>query len=1492
MAKLLMKANEALVQPSVTIPQRQVTPEDSPTKVSIPLSPSNLKMLKFEPAPEKSVIQYILPKQTDNHVFVEPNPVEVEAESTLITVPIEDSSFIDNVEDVTVNMRFLNSIPNMKKQCKGIAEAVSQHRITGKVLVRMNAILDFIKSHVVIDSVNLLCQMRQAESDLPEMICRKSLLTLCGKLAADNLLKVIEMELKSESKTVKLIFFGEPHVTFDMKCWHSIIEEQKIQHFIAMRSNEEPVADLSMLRPTISSLSFTSKTSVASEEFGPQSMRYENFPKFMKMKLFHEFLYYLIYGFPEEYRKIPIRKAMETWCRDNPKILEYDEISEKITNCYGTEISWKMFVSPLNKQRDFSDGWGLLRDIIHRIPLILFVKFTRFGQESAELTDFLAHPIKCNYLLHFLPASLREILMGGRKYIFVLQDLCKKLCWCGLLQFGPARTKEIDTTFIYLNQNATLFDTSSSEPGYLEVSDKDYPEIKFNFDSSEKVTDYWNKMFEIAINTKINKKSTAIGTTVEIEQLGSKAALLNALKVQSPMSAPLNDTGFLPGDRKGAAGLDKAFLTHLKRSWTRPLGEGDKKSQPRVRTVSKATLQKRRAKKEKVKLKSKFKARSVIRGVNEKSKIIRKVVHASRVRKKKVSLAEDVVDLEALRRMKTMRVTWSEVEDRTLLLTKVALKFVFVQDAQSSHYVNQSVVRDILHWRTEKSLNKTSKACARRLQNLMKMQPIKEQIALYLEQLRSNREFKTKYADLIDRIRKIFPLEDVYTAVKIHLVEMVHRMHQIFYKQYEEGDSSTCVETIYNLPCDYEKLTEKFTITNPANSLIDMKYTEPKTSDEAEVSTLVSLIHSVVCCSQDKTSYAFYNFEVLKKFADAQVNSAVSQLRRANVITHNKKDRSQRAIMPNSLTSYHLTIRYGAQMMSIHVPVELYDEYTQGIKALSDCEGAHQMTSLNCGWIFMLAEMISSRKIQLSYDLADKLVMVDPALRKKSHFDNISDNYLKLINKNKQEAVKKTVKLQTGEGSDETFLYSDDPIEIFFKINSGYLHAFCILRALAKGDNVPWEDVECPVEDCILLNDDSFDDDIRKISCKCRELVKEILKNPAGAASSSKRVCKENFVGFFDAFMKTYNEEMNRKDFCGKSMKRWKKLTTMTVLELILQLSTEAGLEEDTWLTEYKKICRSSDDFRLDDDEIDTSVDHIKHAKMFNQLKELNLNARTSDSFVVNLSTIYVNVNKGPVEKVTFEGTEYSSLLLPFTEEDRACFIEKIINDAKWKPEDLSVRDLFEELSVAGIKNTLEIMQLSELCTFLQSKTQIGATGDELLEIFGDKHRMHRQMETLCNMKFVLRAGVNELRFIHKDFVAFWLIDTFYTVREEVEVTEPAEKKQKLEEPSKKKSPLVRHPIRIFPSPWIRINGTLNRRVIDKWLGTLLNQLTLNPSMMLNDLCCKFNVLKPFEIRSLCEILQMIGSVQLITVNEPEISLFSNYIGGSTTGKFNTNNQN
>lgn len=189
---------------------------------------------------------------------------------------------------------------------------------------------------------------------------------------------------------------------------------------------------------------------------------------------------------------------------------------------------------------------------------------------------------------------MREKLQFRRKYIFSIEELCKKLCFAGLLQFGPQRSKEKDQVYVFLNRNIVLWDTISSAPGYLYIQEKEYTVSRYYFDSAQAVINYWSDLFYISTNTKLNKRSTVIGKEIVIEVLSTKPSMIKALEAQTQLSAPLNDIGLVPGDRAGAGGLDSAFHAHLKQNWNRTL----------IKRTGKITARQAKAKAKTIEIKS------------------------------------------------------------------------------------------------------------------------------------------------------------------------------------------------------------------------------------------------------------------------------------------------------------------------------------------------------------------------------------------------------------------------------------------------------------------------------------------------------------------------------------------------------------------------------------------------------------------------------------------------------------------------------------------------------------------------------------------------------------------------------------------------------------------------------------------------------------------------------------------------------------------------
>lgn len=60
-------------------------------------------------------------------------------------------------------------------------------------------------------------------------------------------------------------------------------------------------------------------------------------------------------------------------------------------------------------------------------------------------------------------------------------------------------------------------------------------------------------------------------------------------------------------------------------------------------------------------------------------------------------------------------------------------------------------------------------------------------------------------------------------------------------------------------------------------------------------------------------------------------------------------------------------------------------------------------------------------------------------------------------------------------------------------------------------------------------------------------------------------------------------------------------------------------------------------------------------------------------------------------------------------------------------------------------------------------------------------------------------------------------------------------------------------------APWIRINGSINRRVLDKYMGTILLYCIENPGLTLLQLCTRFHYLLPVHTRDLVNVIFLIA---------------------------------
>lgn len=79
------------------------------------------------------------------------------------------------------------------------------------------------------------------------------------------------------------------------------------------------------------------------------------------------------------------------------------------------------------------------------------------------------------------------------------------------------------------------------------------------------------------------------------------------------------------------------------------------------------------------------------------------------------------------------------------------------------------------------------------------------------------------------------------------------------------------------------------------------------------------------------------------------------------------------------------------------------------------------------------------------------------------------------------------------------------------------------------------------------------------------------------------------------------------------------------------------------------------------------------------------------------------------------------------------------------------------------------------------------------------------------------------------------------------------------------------------PVPWIRLDGSINRRVLDRWLGTILTECMARNGLSARDVCKRFSYWLPVDVMFLLEILSDLKCLQLSQIHKQEFDLFSDY---------------
>uniref|UniRef100_A0A8C9TYB3 Ral transcription factor IIIC subunit 1 n=1 Tax=Scleropages formosus TaxID=113540 RepID=A0A8C9TYB3_SCLFO len=847
---------------------------------------------------------------------------------------------------------------------------IEKRHQTYRLLKRKNLIIETVRNLKVIESLYTVQKMimdEEKQDGVSTKCCKKSILRLLSSLAREGVLKLFRTTVIQDGVSKKVEFVVHPSITPDDPLVRSAIEQIRFRissstaalRIKAAQATQETATDKEAqeveknenIEKGPGSGSPKNQRSKTDEMMGVQQLKGFKpsivpglgrslgfLPKIPRLKVVHSFLWYLIYGHPlrrtsgqskgtEEDGSEPVHseegshkaaqdKMFHQEAASNSVLKENTSLDAKVAEfetqrVYADEPTWRRYIPPTPLHREFGYGWALTSDILLSLPLSIFVQIIQVSYKVDDLETYLNDPLKQHYLIRFLPSQIKKQLLYKRRYIFSFYESMQRLCYMGLLQFGPIeKFQDKDQVFVYLKTKATIVDTTTCEPHYnLAMSSRPFEHRFYVFNTTQDVENYWFDLQCVCLNTPLGTLSNISIPSAQIESLASVTFLFLL------GSREVSDNGVTPGDGQGAGGLDSCFFAHLKRNWiwTSYLLSKAKKTDNTLESSPTLRL-KNLLKKHPLPLSMSGKVSSirdstllpvveediqittepsernnyVVGGKKRKRKRLKAVAKPSKKKrkgeegllgavKKHTRLPfHDEADRSALERMTRLRVIWTVQEDSLLMLCRVASHFL--NRKIKKPFVPWQVVRDLLHAQFEESLDKTSLSVGRRSRYIMKNPQTNLNFKICLAEVYQDK-------DLIENFQNRKNNYDNPEVCASEFKEFVAVLRQKF--------SSVSDDRGLRIPDTKEELFGRYSRTTI--QMCCFRMTDILTSLE-DIHSLVlnNLIQStlVLSNSQMKSSLSFQTFHVYNKYKQTVLETAFLKCQKRGLVNRRRVSKS------------------------------------------------------------------------------------------------------------------------------------------------------------------------------------------------------------------------------------------------------------------------------------------------------------------------------------------------------------------------------------------------------------------------------------------------------------------------------------------------------------------------------------------------------------------------------------------------------------------------
>ncbi|KAM6351996.1 general transcription factor 3C polypeptide 1 isoform 3-T3 [Alca torda] len=939
-----------------------------------------------------------------------------------------------------------------KKEKRSKATAVERSHETYRLLKRRNLIVEAVRNLRLIESLFTLQKMvmdQEKQEGVSTKCCKKSIVRLVQKLAREGLLRLYRTTVIQDGISKKVEFVVHPSVSPNDPLVKSAIEQVRFRISNSSTANrikvpqtptsqdhaeeenlgQEAVPDSGETQESSCKADNNGRARKTDEKMGITQLKNYHpvtvpglgrslgfLPKMPRLRMVHMFLWYLIYGHPlngtqqkggSDGEKKGSKQGQDgtaavleaqpdgtleiTTAVVNPEISAQETEAELPNHTvYVDDVSWMRYVPPLPVHREFGFGWALVSDILLCLPLSIFVQIVQVSYKVDGLEDFLNDPLKKHTLIRFLPRSVRQQLLYKRRYIFSVVENLQRLCYMGLIQFGPTeKFQDKDQVFVYMKRNAVIVDTTICDPHYnLAQSSRPFERRLYVLNTMQDVENFWFDLQCVCLNTPLgvvrcprSKKSNLQGeeTALDVEMEQESAVDKHNLERKCAMleyttgSREVVDDGTIPGDGLGAAGLDSSFYGHLKRNWiwtsyiinkTRkestvsengltvrlqtfltkhplPLSTGGNKINilGEAKVGSESLVQKEEC----IEISTEptqDRTKRVRGGKSQKRKRLRKDIAKKTKKKKKEEDSvekskrlryHDEADQSALQRMTRLRVTWTVQEDSLLMLCRIASHVLNAK--VKGPFVPWQVVRDIMHASFEESLDKTSHSVGRRARYIVRNPQTYLNYKVCLAEVYQD---KALIEDFMNRENNY---EDPQVCAK-EFKEFVERLKEKF--------SSTLGNPKLEIPDTLQELFSRFRVLAIGEDT-NQNTKEDSLSSVYDIHFLVlqNLIQSTLALSdnQMKSCQSFQTFRLyreyrddilVKAFLECQKRSLVNR-RRVNHTLGPKKSRA----LPFVPMSYQLSQSY-YRVFTWRFPSTICTESFQFLEKLKDAEKSDQ----------------------------------------------------------------------------------------------------------------------------------------------------------------------------------------------------------------------------------------------------------------------------------------------------------------------------------------------------------------------------------------------------------------------------------------------------------------------------------------------------------------------------------------------------------------------